>query len=195
MLSPSKNWCAFHRINFDCDDWCSKCQEALVEGITDRCLIFLEAARTEIQNTFAQSAMQSSLSTDTKSKTVLNANTKTPQAHACWNETEIKKSQNSALTAGNSNLGTCTWHGNIPHEISYDCGNWERLVDIKHITTAHHLIRKTFKNGWSWGLLFRWGSLWVGGHYSYKEKRYCLNLLPCLTIWFTKPGGAIPYIA
>lgn len=65
----------------------------------------------------------------------------------------------------------------------------------EHVTTAHHLIKRTLKNGVSWGILFRWKSLWVGGHYSYKEKRYCINLLPCVTIWFTKPGGAIPYIA
>ncbi len=39
------------------------------------------------------------------------------------------------------------------------------------------------------GLLFRWGSFWMGVHYSKACKRYCINLIPCVTIWYTKNNG------
>lgn len=31
-------------------------------------------------------------------------------------------------------------------------------------------------------LLFRWGSLWIGGHWSQQNRQWCINLIPCLTI-------------
>ncbi|QHJ82054.1 MAG: hypothetical protein [Bacteriophage sp.] len=42
------------------------------------------------------------------------------------------------------------------------------------------------------GLLVNWRALWVGAHYSKHDKRLCLNLLPCVTLWWTKPGGRLP---
>lgn len=42
------------------------------------------------------------------------------------------------------------------------------------------------------GCLFRWGSLWVGAHYSEYNRRWCINLIPCFTIWITLPGGKTP---
>lgn len=42
------------------------------------------------------------------------------------------------------------------------------------------------------GVLFNKHALWVGLHYSPYNKRWCLNLLPCLTVWFTKAGGTVP---
>lgn len=42
------------------------------------------------------------------------------------------------------------------------------------------------------GLLFRWGSVWVGGHWSSGNKRLCLNLVPFVTFWITLPGGNRP---
>lgn len=42
------------------------------------------------------------------------------------------------------------------------------------------------------GILFRLTSLWIGVHYSHREKRYCVNLLPCVTIWIALPGGQRP---
>lgn len=42
------------------------------------------------------------------------------------------------------------------------------------------------------GLLFNWRAFWVGGHYSKKDKRLCINLVPCLTLWWAKPGGKLP---
>lgn len=45
---------------------------------------------------------------------------------------------------------------------------------------------------WHCGLLFRPGSLWIGIHWSKKNKRWCINLIPCVTFWVTKPGGKTP---
>lgn len=42
------------------------------------------------------------------------------------------------------------------------------------------------------GLLLRLGSFWVGAHWSQANKRLCVNLLPCVTVWFTLPGGKTP---
>lgn len=45
---------------------------------------------------------------------------------------------------------------------------------------------------WKFGWLFNKGSAWMGVHYSQHNKRWCINLLPCLTVWITKPGGKAP---
>lgn len=44
------------------------------------------------------------------------------------------------------------------------------------------------------GILFRWYSCWIGLHYSKYNKRYCLNIIPFITIWWIKKGGKIPYL-
>jgi hypothetical protein len=41
-------------------------------------------------------------------------------------------------------------------------------------------------------ILFRWGSLWVGAHWSQVHKRLCVNLVPCITLWVALPGGDAP---
>jgi len=43
------------------------------------------------------------------------------------------------------------------------------------------------------GTMLRLGSFWVGVHHSDKNKRTCINLLPCWTIWITTEGGTPPY--
>lgn len=43
-----------------------------------------------------------------------------------------------------------------------------------------------------WGVLFRWGSAWIGGHWSPGNKRLCVNFLPFVTVWFAFPGGNTP---
>ena len=45
---------------------------------------------------------------------------------------------------------------------------------------------------WRCGVLFRWGSCWVGAHYSPHNKRVCINLIPFVTFWITAPGGYVP---
>lgn len=42
------------------------------------------------------------------------------------------------------------------------------------------------------GVLFRWQSFWVGLHYAQSCRRYCLNIIPCVTIWWTVKGGQAP---
>lgn len=42
------------------------------------------------------------------------------------------------------------------------------------------------------GVLFRLQSFWIGIHYSPYNKRFCINLIPCVTIWIIKKGGIIP---
>lgn len=42
------------------------------------------------------------------------------------------------------------------------------------------------------GLLFRLASFWMGVHYSTYDRRFCINVLPCVTVWITLPGGHIP---
>lgn len=43
-----------------------------------------------------------------------------------------------------------------------------------------------------YGILFRPGSLWVGAHWSKGNRRLCINLIPCVTIWITLRGGVVP---
>lgn len=42
------------------------------------------------------------------------------------------------------------------------------------------------------GVLFRWGSLWIGAHWAGNHKRLCVNLIPCVTLWLVLPGGDAP---
>ena len=44
----------------------------------------------------------------------------------------------------------------------------------------------------TWGGLIQPGGLWIGAHYSKTEKRWCVNFLPCLTIYLVFAGGNIP---
>jgi hypothetical protein len=42
------------------------------------------------------------------------------------------------------------------------------------------------------GILFRWGSAWIGAHWSPHNWRVCVNLLPFVTVWVVLPGGIAP---
>ena len=42
------------------------------------------------------------------------------------------------------------------------------------------------------GILVQKGGLWVGVHYSPYNRRYCINLIPGITIWVALPGGKTP---
>ena len=42
------------------------------------------------------------------------------------------------------------------------------------------------------GILYRWGSLWVGVHWSLENRRICINLIPCVTLWVVLAGGKVP---
>lgn len=42
------------------------------------------------------------------------------------------------------------------------------------------------------GYTLRLGSFWVGVHWSPYNRRLCINLVPCLTVWVVLPGGKVP---
>jgi hypothetical protein len=42
------------------------------------------------------------------------------------------------------------------------------------------------------GIIIRFWSLWIGIHYSKFQKRVCINLLPCVTIYIVFKGGVKP---
>ena len=44
----------------------------------------------------------------------------------------------------------------------------------------------------NFGILFNKGALWIGCHYSPYNKRYCINIVPCITIWIALPDGNVP---
>lgn len=42
------------------------------------------------------------------------------------------------------------------------------------------------------GAFINWNAWWWGVHWSPHNKRWCINLFPCCTIWIVKEGGNIP---
>lgn len=42
------------------------------------------------------------------------------------------------------------------------------------------------------GIIVRLGSFWLGAHWSPYNRRLCVNLIPCVTVWVTLPGGNTP---
>ena len=36
------------------------------------------------------------------------------------------------------------------------------------------------------------GSFWIGAHWSEHNRRLCINLIPCVTIWVVLKGGKFP---
>lgn len=42
------------------------------------------------------------------------------------------------------------------------------------------------------GFLFNPGACWIGAHWSPANRRWCINLLPCLTVWVALQGGKEP---
>lgn len=42
------------------------------------------------------------------------------------------------------------------------------------------------------GILFNPRAWWIGVHHSPANRRVCINLLPCITVYFVKPGGTLP---
>lgn len=42
------------------------------------------------------------------------------------------------------------------------------------------------------GFLFQPTALWIGVHYSPHNRRFCINVLPCVTLWIIRKGGTAP---
>jgi hypothetical protein len=43
------------------------------------------------------------------------------------------------------------------------------------------------------GLKFQLGGVWIGAHYSPYNRRWCINLIPCVTVWVALRGGKVPH--
>lgn len=65
-----------------------------------------------------------------------------------------------------------------------DAQTW---ADEGNKVVAYALSRR-----WRFGVLVRKESAWIGVHYSPYNKRWCINLVPFVTVWITKPGGNAP---
>lgn len=44
----------------------------------------------------------------------------------------------------------------------------------------------------TWGVLVRSGSIWIGAHYAPYNRRWCVNIVPCVTVWVALKGGRKP---
>lgn len=64
----------------------------------------------------------------------------------------------------------------------------EDVIDLKSALARH----ATRTNRLRFGLLVSLGSFWIGMHYSAFNRRWCINLLPFVTVWITLPGGYLP---
>jgi len=42
------------------------------------------------------------------------------------------------------------------------------------------------------GVLFNPHALWIGAHYSTYNKRLCINVVPCVTVWICARDGIVP---
>ena len=85
------------------------------------------------------------------------------------------KAENAALCAHIDLIGTRLMKG-----VFADGPPWDAATEARR-------LRKT-----AIGILFRWGSCWIGAHYSTKQKRLCVNLIPFVTIWVAFKGGFRP---
>lgn len=72
--------------------------------------------------------------------------------------------------------------------------NPERVREINSMTPEQLLreLKRNVSDSVTYGVLVRGGSLWIGAHWSAANKRLCVNLIPCVTIWFVMPGGYEP---
>ena len=42
------------------------------------------------------------------------------------------------------------------------------------------------------GVVFRPGNLWLGAHWSGYNRRWCVTVIPMVTVWVTLKGGVTP---
>ncbi|MDR6455474.1 hypothetical protein [Variovorax paradoxus] len=68
----------------------------------------------------------------------------------------------------------------------------DSFIDLARYAGTYGGYRPDQKSRWRIGLLFQQGGLWIGAHWSSYERRWCVNLLPCVTIWIMLPGGRPP---
>lgn len=73
-----------------------------------------------------------------------------------------------------------------------------RVIRFTYIPTSGKWVRALYHRPNSWtryqnvGLLLNRRAFWVGWHYSEHNRRLCINVLPCITIYYVRPEGFIP---
>lgn len=73
---------------------------------------------------------------------------------------------------------------------------YERDVDFvagfveRDVNALRKLVARVPKL--TWGVKLQSSAWWIGAHYSKHNLRWCINLIPCVTVWITKPGGKTP---
>ena len=72
-----------------------------------------------------------------------------------------------------------------------DTGNYEKNYDFG-CSGLVRVNRNPGDKSMKCGLIFRFGSVWIGVHWSSYNRRFCCNLIPCVTIWITLQGGKTP---
>ena len=75
----------------------------------------------------------------------------------------------------------------------------ETADDAKGLSNVHYLINESQAKlvegraqGVKFGAMFRLKSFWIGIHYSDYCKRFCINFVPCFTVWIVLKDGQIP---
>lgn len=80
-------------------------------------------------------------------------------------------------------------------ELGMGFGEFQNDADIlrRYHSTDWSAIPKLWASQkWRAGVLLRWGSVWIGAHWSPTNKRLCVNLIPFITVWVCPPGGITP---
>lgn len=62
-----------------------------------------------------------------------------------------------------------------------------RLMQREQDVELYLRVKRT-----TWGFKFNKGAWWIGGHWSSYNKRLCVTVLPCLTVWVAFKGGMRP---
>lgn len=79
---------------------------------------------------------------------------------------------------------------NAIHEYAKQYHEQQRIMHPAHYTKR--LMSIDLPGNRAVGFLFNLTSVWIGVHYSKREKRFCMNLIPCCTIWWTRTDGEWP---
>lgn len=108
-----------------------------------------------------------------------------------FNKTYILQLRRNGKTIGEISKMT----GRTVSEVSqviYEQNNKEKMQEqvnklerkTLHLKKGHPFIK--------YGILTRLSSFWIGVHWSSYNRRLCINLVPCVTIWITFKGGKVP---
>jgi hypothetical protein len=86
--------------------------------------------------------------------------------------------------------GVCTAIGLLLFTLAWACWTAIRCAGRLLESVAMHVAPGA--QGVRIGVKFQLGGLWVGAHYSTYNRRLCVNVLPCCTVWITLKDGIAP---